>query len=146
MRPKAQFHFQDVQTFPLPEKFQLWLQRISETYSTDFSLQYVFCSDEHLLTLNQKFLNHDTYTDVITFDLSSIENKVEGEIYISVDRIKDNSKQLRCSFAHELARVMSHGVFHLLGFGDKTRDEVLKMRELEQNSINFMFNVSRETN
>jgi len=146
MRPKAHFHFKDVDEFRITNRFIDWLQSTSKTYQKDISLQYIFCSDDSLLTINQEFLDHDTYTDIITFDLSTLEDKIEGEIYISIDRVKDNAKQVGCSFTHELARVMSHGVFHLLGFADKKDHEALKMRSLEGGAIDFIMNVSRETN
>ena len=95
------------------------------------NLSYIFCSDEHLLTMNKDFLKHDFYTDVITFDLSSSKNEIEGEVYISVDRIKDNAKQLGVSSKEELHRVIFHGALHLCGYNDKKKDEALIMRSKE---------------
>lgn len=95
------------------------------------NLSYIFCSDEHLLTINNDFLKHDFYTDVITFDLSSSKNEIEGEVYLSVDRIKDNAKQLGVSFKEELHRVIFHGALHLCGYKDKKKEEALIMRSKE---------------
>ena len=96
------------------------------------SLIYVFTSDEYLLKINQEFLQHDYYTDVITFTLSSVKEKIEGEVYISVDRVKENAKQLAANFSHELYRVMIHGALHLCGYEDKFKNEQLVMRQLEE--------------
>lgn len=95
------------------------------------NLSYIFCSDEHLLTINKNFLKHDFYTDVITFDLSSSKNEIEGEIYISVDRIKDNAKTEGVSFKEELHRVIFHGALHLCGYKDKKIRERVEMRKKE---------------
>jgi rRNA maturation RNase YbeY len=95
------------------------------------NLSYVFCSDEQLLTINKDFLKHDFYTDVITFDLSSSKKEIEGEVYLSIDRIKDNVKQLGLSFNEELHRVIFHGALHLCGYKDKSKAEALVMRSKE---------------
>jgi len=102
------------------------------------SLNYIFCSDKKLLEINQSFLNHDFFTDIITFDLSEDEN-ICAEIYISVDRVKENSKALKASFTSELHRVLFHGVLHLCGYKDKTKAEKQKMREKEEYYINQYF-------
>lgn len=94
------------------------------------SLHYIFCSDEHLLGINQQFLNHDTYTDIITFDLSETDKELVGEIYISVDRINDNAGRFKTTVEQELHRVIFHGALHLCGFGDKkSADKVLMTAE-----------------
>ncbi|MBL7700955.1 MAG: rRNA maturation RNase YbeY [Ferruginibacter sp.] len=102
-------------------------------------LSYIFCSDEHLLKINQKFLKHDFYTDVITFDLSSSNIEIQGEVYLSIDRIKDNAKQLGVSFKEELHRVIFHGALHLCGYKDKNRGDIAKMREKEEKYISEYF-------
>ena len=93
-------------------------------------LSFVFCTDDYLLEVNKKFLNHDYYTDIITFDYSE-SNTVSGDLIISIDRVKENALIHQCSFNLELNRVIIHGVLHLLGFSDKTDDQISKMRELE---------------
>jgi len=95
------------------------------------SLQYVFCSDDYLLNINQQFLHHDTYTDIVTFDLSENAEDTIGEIYISVDRVKENSIALSVPFLTELYRVMFHGALHLCGFKDKKKSEKEEMRYKE---------------
>lgn len=95
------------------------------------SINYIFCSDKKLLEINRKFLNHDCYTDIITFDLSESDS-TQAEIYISVDRVKDNTKSLGISFKSELHRVIFHGALHLCGYKDKTKDQKAEMRVKEE--------------
>lgn len=100
------------------------------------SLNYIFCSDEYLLQINQSHLNHDTYTDIITFDLTEIpDNGTVGEIYISIDRVKDNSHILNNSFESELLRVVFHGALHLCGYRDKSKTDITQMRSKESEYI-----------
>jgi rRNA maturation RNase YbeY len=95
------------------------------------NITYVFMSDDELLEINQQHLQHDDYTDIITFDLSDTEASVDGEIYVSIDRIKDNASKFNCTTEQELVRVLSHGLLHLLGYKDKSDSDILKMREKE---------------
>ena len=95
------------------------------------SLQYVFCSDEYLLEINQQFLQHDTLTDIVTFELGTDPKVTEGEIYISIDRVIENSLKYKTAFNQELMRVIVHGVLHLCGYKDKTRIQKSKMRQKE---------------
>ena len=95
------------------------------------SLTYVFCSDEYLLKLNRQFLKHDEYTDIITFDLSEKGEPLNGEIYISVERVRENASELMVPMKEELHRVMIHGALHLCGYRDKTKSEKLLMRKRE---------------
>lgn len=94
------------------------------------SLNYIFCTDERLLEINRQYLQHDYYTDIITFDLSDNPFTI-GEIYISIDRVKDNAQSLGTSFKAELHRVIFHGALHLCGYGDKKKEEVVLMRKRE---------------
>jgi probable rRNA maturation factor len=94
------------------------------------TLVYVFCSDKYLLKLNQAFLKHNYYTDILTFNLSK-SGKIEGEIYISVDRVKENSKTLKINTNLELLRVIFHGALHLCGYADKTKPQRKEMRKKE---------------
>lgn len=110
------------------------------------SLSYIFCSDEDLLKINKQFLQHDYYTDIITFDLSNTRIiGVVGEIYISIDRVVDNAMNLGIHPNFELHRVIFHGVLHLCGYGDKTKKETLEMRRKEDYYLSTYFNVPRET-
>jgi probable rRNA maturation factor len=108
-------------------------------------ITYVFCSDEYLLTLNQNYLNHKTLTDVITFPLSEITKPLVGEIYISIERVKENAKLFHTQYQNELLRVMIHGALHLCGYSDKKKFEVKTMRQKENFYLNE-FKVSREAN
>ena len=98
---------------------------------TIISLVYVHQSDEELLKLNHRSLQHDTYTDIIAFDLSDTEGVIDGEIYVSVDRIKENASVFGVGFRNEYQRVLSHGLLHLMGFKDKTNEEKTEMRKQE---------------
>ena len=103
------------------------------------NLQYVFCTDEYLLQLNEEFLQHDTYTDIVTFELSEDPEVTEGEIYISIDRVKENAEQFEVTENYELHRVIFHGALHLCGYKDKTKKEEALMREKEDEYLALYF-------
>lgn len=116
-----------------------WLKLIFEKEKADFSsVNYIFCNDEHLLTINQKYLGHDEYTDIITFSLHEPNEAIESEIYISVNRVKDNSKTFNRPFQEELSRVMAHGILHLLGYRDKKASEKAQMRKKEEAYLSLL--------
>lgn len=94
-------------------------------------LRYVFCSDDMLLDINRNFLQHDYFTDIITFGLSKKGQPIEGEIYISIDRVKDNAQMLGQTYKEEMLRVLFHGALHLCGYKDKTKSEIITMRAKE---------------
>ncbi len=96
------------------------------------TINYIFCSDAYLLEKNQTYLNHDTYTDIVTFDNSESLEEVEADIFISIERIKENAASLNISFKDELHRVMIHGILHLLGQNDKSDSEKKEMRKKEE--------------
>lgn len=97
-------------------------------------LNFVFMSDEELLDYNKRFLNHDYYTDIITFD--NTEGKsLNGDLLISIDRVFDNSKELSNKFLDEFCRVLIHGILHMMGYGDKTKNEIILMREMEDECL-----------
>jgi rRNA maturation RNase YbeY len=98
-------------------------------------LNYIFCSDAYLLEMNQSYLNHDTYTDIITFDNSETNGKVLGDIFISIDRIKENANNFGVTESEELHRVMIHGLLHLLGYGDKGKAKKTIMTEKENHYL-----------
>lgn len=97
----------------------------------EIDINFVFCTDDYLLEKNIEFLDHDTLTDIITFDLSPADNILHAEIYISKDRVADNAKNYEVSYTNELHRVIFHGILHLLGYGDKTEQEAKVMRSME---------------
>ena len=103
------------------------------------NLNYIFCSDDYLLGINRQFLKHDFYTDIITFDISEKGMPVNGEIYISVDRVVDNANTLTQSIKHELHRVLFHGVIHLCGYSDKSVKEKMTMRKKEEEYLSLYF-------
>jgi rRNA maturation RNase YbeY len=98
-------------------------------------LSYIFLNDEGLHKINLEYLKHDTYTDIITFDNSEDEVEIEGDIFISVERIAENAKKFKVDFEIELTRVMAHGVLHLCGYLDKKPDDVKLMREMEDKYV-----------
>ena len=100
-------------------------------------LDYIFCSDEYLLELNKGFLNHDYFTDIVTFDLSESADNILGELYISLDRVKDNSKEIGVPYSTELLRVIFHGALHLCGYKDKTKREISLMRSKEDHYLHL---------
>jgi len=102
-------------------------------------LQYIFCSDPYLLEINRQFLHHDFYTDIITFELSEKGEPTNGEIYISVDRVRDNAQNFDSSLKMEFHRVIFHGALHLCGFKDKTPKEELEMRKMEDRALKAYF-------
>lgn len=108
-----------------------WINSIISNYSKiSGELTYIFCSDDYLLKLNIEHLNHDTLTDIITFDYTKT-GIISGDIFISIDRVTENAKSFLVPFQEELNRVMAHGVLHLIGFKDKTSEEKKKMKEAE---------------
>lgn len=104
------------------------------------SLTYIFCSDDYLLAINKAYLQHDYYTDIITFTLSEPGLPIQGEIYISIDRVRDNANQLGTTIKEELHRVIFHGALHLCGYKDKSTREEQLMRLAEGKYLGFYFN------
>lgn len=113
-------------------KTRAWLKHVIETEEFVLNqLNYVFCSDEYLLNINRQYLNHDFYTDIITFDNSEGEGEVEGDIFISIDQVEENAQELHKSFEEELRRVLVHGILHLVGYDDIEDEQELQMRNKE---------------
>jgi rRNA maturation RNase YbeY len=112
-----------------------WLEQVVVGYSYKInSLVFIFCHDDYLLKINQQYLNHDYYTDVITFDYTKGKN-ISGDIFISVDMVQSNAAEYQTTYEDELYRVMIHGVLHLMGFKDKSDDEILLMRQNEMKAL-----------
>lgn len=128
-----QFFIEDVDfKMPHPRKNKSWLQSIIKTEGFTLNqLNYIFCSDDYLLNVNRQYLDHDFYTDIITFDNSEEEGSIEGDIFISVDRVRDNAQELNKSFEEELRRVLAHGILHLVGYDDIDDIHKLEMRDKE---------------
>ena len=135
--PKIQFFSEDI-SFNLKhkDKIRKWLTNIVLNNGAKIrELNYIFCSDDYLKQVNIDYLDHHYYTDIITFDNSEEEDILEGDIFISIDRIKENSMEYSRSFEDELHRVLVHGVLHLLGFSDKDESEASEMRKQEDISL-----------
>lgn len=126
--------------FPNRNKLKYFLEELAkrEDQSVD-TINYIFCTDEYLLKVNQDYLNHDTYTDIITFQLSPKGQPILSDIYISVERVKENAQQLEQPFIKELHRVIFHGLLHLCGYKDKSKKEALLMRQAEEASLASYF-------
>ena len=116
-----------------PTSFSDWISAIIEEFDKELvEVNYIFCSDTYLHQVNVEYLDHDTYTDIITFDNSENEAAIESDIFISVDRVGENAKEVGVSFIREMQRVMIHGVLHLIGYKDKTESEAAEMRKQEE--------------
>ncbi len=127
-----QFHSEGVD-FELfnKNKIEQWLSSsISAEGKTLGEINVVFCNDKYLLELNQNYLNHDTYTDIITFDYV-VDKQISGDLFISIERVRENANTLNLKLEDELSRVLIHGVLHLLGYQDKTSKEALEIRAKE---------------
>lgn len=123
---------------PNPRETARWIKNVVKKEKANINrLSYIFCSDAFLIDINRQFLNHNTYTDIITFDLSDTRNAIDGEIYISIERVRENAKKLKVEFLDELNRVMIHGVLHLLGYSDKKIKEKQRMREKEDSYLSL---------
>jgi probable rRNA maturation factor len=135
VKPVVNFHYADISSIPAKNKKEIkrfivsLFQAEGKRLST---LDYVFCSDEYLLDINREHLQHDYYTDIITFELSDTPSIISGEIYISVPRVKENAVTHNSSFGLELLRVIFHGALHLCGYRDKKKSEITIMRQKEE--------------
>jgi probable rRNA maturation factor len=131
--------FEDVEIPELkPEFFVSWFLRVVQNENKELGdVNLIFCSDEYLLSINQEHLNHDYYTDIITFDYS-IENTVSGDLFISYDRVKDNAETLKTDTQTELYRVCVHGLLHLCGYKDKSEEDEAIMRSKEDEALRLI--------
>lgn len=121
-------------------KYEEWIDAVITSEGKEAGeINYIFCDDEYLLEINKQYLDHDTLTDIISFDYT-MGDLISGDIFISVDRVKDNAQEYDVSFHVELLRVMCHGVLHYCGYKDKTAEDEKLMREIEQEKMN-MFHV-----
>lgn len=130
--PSIHFHF--LETFSLKSRRALkaFIESIFKKEGVKpGGINYIFCSDEYLLDINRRFLQHDYFTDIITFDLAEKGQPVNAEIYISVDRVKENAASIGVPFKVEMLRVMFHGVLHLCGYKDKSKKQKKEMRAKE---------------
>jgi probable rRNA maturation factor len=134
--PTIQFHLLKAISLRDRTRLKAFLRLLFQKEKVKLSdLQYIFCSDDRLLEINKQFLNHDYYTDIITFTLSGANQPINAEIYISVDRVRENAREFNSSVQKELHRVIFHGALHLCGYKDKTRKDELEMRKLEDKHL-----------
>lgn len=142
----ARFHDQEVQS-KLGEKRRLstFLDELVRKYRPEVKktgLTYIFCTDEALLAINRQFLDHDTFTDIVTFDLSEKETELTGELYISTERIAENAAKFKTTYQRELHRVIFHGALHLCGFKDKRKKDQEIMRVQEEACLDAWFSTT----
>ena len=129
--PKIQFHSECDFNLTKPSLREDWLSELAEKEGKKIeAVNYIFCDDEYLHKVNVEFLNHDNYTDIITFDYG-IGAELVSDIFVSVERVQDNAKEYRVAFEDELDRVLAHGILHLCGYKDKTPADEALMREKE---------------
>lgn len=126
------FTFEQINTFELDKiLISNWLSNVALSENKNIeTISVIFCSDDYLLSVNKEYLNHDYYTDIITFDYS-VDTEISGDLFISIDRVKENATEFNVPFLNELHRVLVHGVLHLCGYGDKSPDEETLMRSKE---------------
>jgi probable rRNA maturation factor len=142
-----EFHFEDIVIPDFnPEFFCLWISDIVELHQKEIGeLNYIFCSDDYILDINKQHLNHDYFTDIITFNYN-VGDVISGDVFISYDTIKSNALEFsNGSVVDELDRVVIHGVLHLIGFNDKTDEDQIEMTKQEDASLVLRESVSRET-
>jgi len=138
--PTIRFHF--LSEIPLRDRarlksFLLSLFKKEKKQLTE--LQYIFCTDDYLLEINRQYLKHNYYTDIITFDLSEQGQPINAEIYISVDRVRDNARSFGNTLKNELHRVIFHGALHLCGYKDKSQQDEKLMRKMEDQYLRLYF-------
>ena len=133
------FHREEVKISIDETLISSWVQQSVKTLETNLGeICIIFCNDEYLKKINVKHLKHDYYTDIITFDYSK-DNKISGDLFISIDRVKENAKTNNVEFMNELCRVIIHGVLHLCGFNDKTTEEKKEIRQKENFFLSLLF-------
>lgn len=136
MEDRISFFYEDT-NFVLEKRntYRKWLSLLIEMHQGQLQqISYIYCSDDYLHKLNLSYLSHDTLTDIITFPYESFPI-IAADIFISIDRIKENAEELNLSFDNELIRVMSHGILHLCGYGDKSEEDLIIMRNKESEAI-----------
>ncbi|HEX2609271.1 MAG TPA: rRNA maturation RNase YbeY [Flavisolibacter sp.] len=138
---KIEFHYLvDPFTFKHRQKVKAFINRLlKKNHKRVEHINYIFCSDDYLLELNKTHLKHNTLTDIITFELSPKGEDLLADIYISIDRIRENASIFQSSFTRELHRVIFHGALHLCGYKDKSKQDAIMMRSLEEKWLDIYF-------
>lgn len=145
-QPPISFHF-SVTPFYFPNRS--FIKKFILTIFRDYSkrvenVNYIFCTDKYLLELNSQYLNHNYYTDIITFELNDTKGPVISDIYISIERARENAELHSVSYLNEIMRLMIHGALHLCGQKDKIEKDFKKMKELEEFYLNKWFHVKQK--
>jgi rRNA maturation RNase YbeY len=139
-KPPVLFHFLVSCSLPNRGNLKAFIRSVFEKEGRQLeSVTIIFCDDNHLLNLNRLFLQHDFYTDILSFPLSSPHKPLIAEVYISIDRVRENAKNLNYSFKEELHRVIIHGILHFCGYKDKSSADIKKMRSLEDKWLKVYF-------
>ena len=137
-------NFYSENDFQLGEEsvYESWLKEVTASENKQLEeVSYIFCDDQYLLEINQKYLDHDTYTDIISFD-NCVGNILAGDIFISTERVAENAREYGVEFQEELRRVMAHGILHFCGYKDKSEKEAAEMRRKEEEKMR-MFHVEQ---
>lgn len=139
------FYFEGVSSFLKERKrHKAWLKELALSCNKQIqNINYIFCNDEYLLSINQEYLKHDDYTDIITFGYES--NPIVADIYISKERTDENAKKYEVGSDAELKRVMAHGLLHLIGYKDKSSEEKEEMRKMENQALNLWEKITLRT-
>ncbi|KIO50711.1 rRNA maturation RNase YbeY [Flavobacterium hibernum] len=136
------FNYETEFTLDNEQAFADWLSAVIESENkNEGEINYIFCDDEYLHKINVEYLNHDTLTDIISFDYT-VGNEINGDIFVSVERVEDNAKDFNVPFAEEIKRVLAHGILHYCGYKDKSDSEAELMRSKEDEKI-AMFHVEQ---
>lgn len=135
-----EFHFEDFEQFPFPEvDIRKWILFIIENENKEPGLiNVILCSDEFLHEMNQRYLNHDELTDIITFDYKDDFSNISGDIFISMERVIDNASHLKENSLRELCRIIAHGILHLIGYADKQPEDKTVMTTKENYYLSFI--------
>lgn len=147
MNKETIYFFSEEVKFTLPNKGKIrgWIKEIILREKKELgNLNFIFCKDSYLNEINIKYLNHDTLTDIITFDLSEKPNQISGDIFISIERVIDNSKTFKSNISSELNRVISHGILHLIGYNDQNTKDALIIRKKEDYYLSLLPNFISE--
>ena len=129
------FHYETDFLLENEDTYQSWIETVIQSEQKIVGeINYIFCDDDYLHEINVKYLNHNTLTDIISFDYSEFDT-ISGDIFISIDRVRENAQNFNIDFSQELLRVMAHGILHYCGYKDKSESEVSLMREKENEKI-----------
>ena len=148
MRNKLYFHFEEISEFTLPDNLHEWIKGVIIYEEFILSeINVIFCNDSYLLTLNEKHLAHNYYTDILTFDYRTNPKEIYGDLFISQERIIENASSFNVSLNNELLRIVVHGLLHLFGYLDKSEKDKKLMRSMEDFYLSLYSKkyVSRET-